>query len=208
MNLQQLAQRDKFLCGICKGSVDMSLCFPHPASPSTDHIVPRAGGGTDDPINLQLAHFHCNRKKSVYAAPKGMNPTKLVEDVVAYAEAAKKQREAGSRGGFRLKKLYPELAKELGKKYGPLGGNRSYEHTSRVGKIGGFKGNNGGSTKGGLNQNSQAVLAKYRTSEHQRQAALSARHNQWHIRRDKFNYECQLCHPDFFDIWEGQACYQ
>ena len=29
------------------------------------------------------------------------------------------------------------------------------------------------------------------------------RHIRWHVNRGVINPECQLCRPDFFDIWEG-----
>ncbi|MEL7479966.1 MAG: HNH endonuclease signature motif containing protein [Pseudomonadota bacterium] len=31
--------------------------------PSFDHIRPRGAGGTDEPSNLQLAHYRCNVRK-------------------------------------------------------------------------------------------------------------------------------------------------
>ena len=31
---------------------------------TVDHIVPLSGGGSDDPDNLALACFHCNRRKA------------------------------------------------------------------------------------------------------------------------------------------------
>ena len=53
------------ICGICGQPVDKSLKYPHPMSPSVDHIIPLAKNG--DPYaldNLQLAHRKCNREKS------------------------------------------------------------------------------------------------------------------------------------------------
>ena len=53
------------VCGICGKPVDKSLKFPHPLSPSIDHIIPvDKGGHPSDISNLQLAHLCCNRKKS------------------------------------------------------------------------------------------------------------------------------------------------
>lgn len=53
------------VCGICGKLVDFSLKFPHPMSPTIDHIIPVAKGGhPSDLSNLQLAHFCCNRQKS------------------------------------------------------------------------------------------------------------------------------------------------
>ena len=52
-------------CGICGKPVDMSLKYPHPMSPTVDHIIPVSKGGHPSDINnLQLAHRCCNRQKS------------------------------------------------------------------------------------------------------------------------------------------------
>lgn len=59
------------VCGICGHEVDFSLKFPHPLSPTIDHIIPVAKGGhPSDIANLQLAHFYCNRQKSDKLTPK------------------------------------------------------------------------------------------------------------------------------------------
>lgn len=53
------------VCGICGKPVDFSLKFPHPLSPTIDHIIPISKGGHPSDIdNLQLAHRCCNRQKS------------------------------------------------------------------------------------------------------------------------------------------------
>ena len=52
------------VCAICGLPVDKSLKYPHPMSPSVDHIIPCSRGGSDDLDNLQLAHRKCNRDKS------------------------------------------------------------------------------------------------------------------------------------------------
>lgn len=53
------------VCGICGKPVDKSFKFPHPLSPSIDHIVPVSKGGHPSDIgNLQLTHLCCNRFKS------------------------------------------------------------------------------------------------------------------------------------------------
>ena len=52
------------VCAICGKPVDKSLKYPHPMSPSVDHIIPCSRGGSDDLDNLQLAHRKCNRDKS------------------------------------------------------------------------------------------------------------------------------------------------
>ena len=50
---------------ICGKPVDFQKKYPHPMSPSIDHIIPVAKGGhPSDPDNLQLAHWTCNRQKS------------------------------------------------------------------------------------------------------------------------------------------------
>lgn len=63
-SVQALAARDGMACAICGELVDMTFRVPDPLSPSVDHIVSRADGGSDDPSNLQLAHLTCNHRKS------------------------------------------------------------------------------------------------------------------------------------------------
>ena len=51
------------ICGICGRPVDFSLKYPHPLSPTIDHILPVSKGGHPSDIdNLQLAHRCCNRR--------------------------------------------------------------------------------------------------------------------------------------------------
>jgi len=53
------------VCGICGKPVDFSYKYPHPLSPTIDHIIPVSKGGHPSDIdNLQLAHRCCNRQKS------------------------------------------------------------------------------------------------------------------------------------------------
>ena len=53
------------VCGICGKPVDKTLKYPHPLSPTVDHIIPVSKGGhPSDLNNLQLAHRCCNRAKS------------------------------------------------------------------------------------------------------------------------------------------------
>ena len=53
------------ICGVCGQPVDKRLKYPHPLSPSIDHIIPiDRGGHPSDINNLQLAHWKCNREKA------------------------------------------------------------------------------------------------------------------------------------------------
>lgn len=58
-------ERDAWTCGICSGPVDQSLTFPHPMSPSIDHIMPMSLGGGHVLSNVQCAHLSCNIAKGV-----------------------------------------------------------------------------------------------------------------------------------------------
>lgn len=59
------------ICGICGKPVDFKLKYPHPLSPTIDHIIPISKGGHPSDIeNLQLAHRTCNRQKSDKLVPK------------------------------------------------------------------------------------------------------------------------------------------
>ena len=58
-----LATRE--VCGICGRPVDKSLRWPHPLSPTVDHIIPiNKGGHPSDLSNLQLAHWNPESGKS------------------------------------------------------------------------------------------------------------------------------------------------
>lgn len=53
------------VCAICGKPVNKKLKAPDPLSPVVDHIIPiNKGGHPSDIINLQLAHWTCNRQKS------------------------------------------------------------------------------------------------------------------------------------------------
>ena len=62
---RQKILKTQTICGICGKPVDFSFKYPHPLSPTVDHIIPVSKGGhPSDPGNLQLAHRCCNREKS------------------------------------------------------------------------------------------------------------------------------------------------
>lgn len=64
MSPGELAARDGAFCGICGCDVDLAARHPDSMRGSTDHVIPRARGGSDDPENQQLAHLICNQVKS------------------------------------------------------------------------------------------------------------------------------------------------
>lgn len=57
-----IARGDR-ICHICGDPIDVSLKYPDVMSPSVDHVIPRSRGGSDDMMNLALAHFACNLAK-------------------------------------------------------------------------------------------------------------------------------------------------
>jgi 5-methylcytosine-specific restriction endonuclease McrA len=62
---RQVILKTQTHCGICGKPVDFSYKYPHPLSPTVDHIIPiNKGGHPTDISNLQLAHRCCNREKS------------------------------------------------------------------------------------------------------------------------------------------------
>ena len=62
VHLAEIAERDHHKCGICKKRVP-DVKWPHPLSPSLDHMIPLSRGGAHDPANVQLAHLRCNTAK-------------------------------------------------------------------------------------------------------------------------------------------------
>ena len=73
------------VCGICGKPVDFSYKYPHPLSPTVDHIIPIAKGGhPSDLSNLQLAHRYCTRAKSdkLYTPVKADENDKVIPNDV------------------------------------------------------------------------------------------------------------------------------
>lgn len=64
VSIRVLAETKGSICGICGQPVNMNLAYPDAMSPSIDHIVPYAHGGSHDIENLQVAHLRCNHVKS------------------------------------------------------------------------------------------------------------------------------------------------
>lgn len=62
---QDIFERDGWVCGICRKKVDRTKLFPHPDSPTLDHVIPLDKGGDDAPHNLRCAHHSCNNSKRV-----------------------------------------------------------------------------------------------------------------------------------------------
>jgi hypothetical protein len=60
-----LGNRDNWICGLCRGSIDPHLRHPDLESGSIDHITPLGpkhnGKHTWD--NVQIAHYRCNIRK-------------------------------------------------------------------------------------------------------------------------------------------------
>lgn len=64
ISINQVYLRDGGRCQLCGKKVNKKLLVPHPLSPTIDHIIPLSQGGTHEPVNVQLAHFICNSKRS------------------------------------------------------------------------------------------------------------------------------------------------
>lgn len=58
--------RDGWVCGICGKKVNRDRIYPDPKSPSLDHIIPIANGGSHTYQNVQLAHLRCNIMKGAH----------------------------------------------------------------------------------------------------------------------------------------------
>jgi 5-methylcytosine-specific restriction endonuclease McrA len=59
----EIFERDEWTCMLCAEPIARDEVAPHPLSPSIDHVVPLAKGGTHEPRNVQAAHFLCNALK-------------------------------------------------------------------------------------------------------------------------------------------------
>lgn len=59
----EIFERGGWRCQICRKKVSRSSKWPHPKSPSLDHIIPISKGGKHIRSNVQCVHFTCNSKK-------------------------------------------------------------------------------------------------------------------------------------------------
>ncbi len=85
---REVILKTQTVCGICGKPVDFSYKYPHPLSPTVDHIIPVSKGGhPSDLSNLQLAHRCCNRQKS----------DKLLEIVLNDSERTERKTALGNR---------------------------------------------------------------------------------------------------------------
>jgi len=57
---QQILERDKWMCWICKRRIGKTFKYPHPRSASIDHLLPLSLGGDDTAFNKKAAHLRCN----------------------------------------------------------------------------------------------------------------------------------------------------
>lgn len=75
----QIAERDKWRCGICGKRIDPAARHPDPGFASIDHIVPRSRGGSHEPRNLRITHLRCNisRKATFDAGELSLSPRAL-----------------------------------------------------------------------------------------------------------------------------------
>jgi 5-methylcytosine-specific restriction endonuclease McrA len=66
---EEIGERDGWICGVCRDPIDPTLEHPHPLSPSKDHIVPIALGGTDTGDNMWITHWGCNHERNASPIP-------------------------------------------------------------------------------------------------------------------------------------------
>lgn len=60
--------RDGWTCGICSEDIPRVTIWPHPLSPSLDHIQAISNGGNHSYSNTQASHLACNMSKGARAA--------------------------------------------------------------------------------------------------------------------------------------------
>src|SRR5712691_2525517 len=57
---EQILERDRWRCQICRKVIGKSFKWPHPRSASVDHVIPLSQGGDDTAANKRAAHLACN----------------------------------------------------------------------------------------------------------------------------------------------------
>lgn len=59
----EVYDRGNWICGLCEAPIPRVTVWPHPLSPSVDHIQPISLGGEHSYANTQPAHLTCNMSK-------------------------------------------------------------------------------------------------------------------------------------------------
>lgn len=59
----EIHARDGWTCLLCREPIDQGIAWPHPKSPSIDHVIPLSRGGVHTRSNVQSAHLGCNSSK-------------------------------------------------------------------------------------------------------------------------------------------------
>ncbi|SFF03029.1 HNH endonuclease [Streptomyces mirabilis] len=62
--VEEIGERDGWVCGLCQDPVDQAYRHPDPRSPSIDHVRTIAAGGTDTKENVRLTHWGCNHERN------------------------------------------------------------------------------------------------------------------------------------------------
>lgn len=60
MTIEELGERDGWICHLCDRRVGRAFRYPDGRCPTFDHLIPVSAGGTDAAENLRLAHLECN----------------------------------------------------------------------------------------------------------------------------------------------------
>jgi len=63
INVLEIAERDKWVCGICHDPIDSTALYPDPGYRSLDHILPLSLGGSHTSNNVRITHLHCNVRR-------------------------------------------------------------------------------------------------------------------------------------------------
>lgn len=59
----EIADRDGWVCQICRKPISRTASWPDPRSLSIDHVVPLSAGGAHSRVNCQASHLRCNLSK-------------------------------------------------------------------------------------------------------------------------------------------------
>lgn len=89
-NRNDVYERDKWICQLCKKPVNPNLSYPNPLCASLDHVIPLSRGGSHKTTNVQLAHLHCNTSRGNKVENLSPRPPLIVnqKQVFTLSEAA------------------------------------------------------------------------------------------------------------------------